>query len=602
MRISVTIAALRPACALVLTVILAAAAAARQGQQGLGGGLGPATKPVPQLPELDTPKPEPTSVPDSAHRDPPVPRAEAEDRIVPDAGQAAWRLWLARNFHLFEPPPLDVSDAHSGLPPHLLDPKLRARSRELYRPDVDARLSVLLRDPDDRVRGAAAVSLARAGLVDDAADADALFALLADEQRRVRDQALLAASLAEGSAAGYHLLRFAAASEELRPAPTESDRTRTRALAILFASLRGEPLLAQLVADLVCDRRLATQYRALVVQALGLAGNPAVAAQLAAIARDRGEPALVRAAAVAALGSLKDRSAAPVVVALLEERDHDAEVRAAAALAVGELVVAGDGDLVRALVRARDREGNATVARFLLLSLGRIGGPHAEIEIERALERTSADERVFAELAQGLIARSSGSPQKLAPLVDALRAVRVQDERCALLCALGLSALPQAVDLVAEETLKAGAPEVRRAGIVALQLLGKPTCLSVFQKLLLDDDAPEVRVQAARALARLDPAAASTLVHALGSSRQRATGERAALIMSLGFTRDPSVLEPLLDLLRERGHPSQEREAATLALGLVYDTRRAAPSARIGEARSFVRESSEIASLLALAE
>jgi hypothetical protein len=74
------------------------------------------------------------------------------------------------------------------------------------------------------------------------------------------------------------------------------------------------------------------------------------------------------------------------------------------------------------------------------------------------------------------------------------------------------------------------------------------------------------------------------------------------LIVSLGFTRDPAAIEPLLDLLRERGRPSQEREAATMALGLVYDAHRAAPAARLGEAHSFLRESSEIPALLALAE
>jgi HEAT repeat protein len=310
----------------------------------------------------------------------------------------------------------------------------------------------------------------------------------------------------------------------------------------------------------------------------------------------------VRAAAVAALGALGHRAAAPVIVALIEDRDHDSEVRASAALAVGQLVGAAETDLVRTLVRAHDREGNATVARFLLLSLGRIGGPHAEIEIERVMLRESAEERVFAELALGMVARSSGSVQKLAPLLEALRTVRIQDERCALLCALGLSGMQQAYEAIANETLRAGAPEVRRAGIVALEILGRPECLPLFQKLLLDDATPEVRVQAARALARLDPGSASTLIHALSSSRSRGTSERAALILCLGFTRDPSTIDPLLSLLREAGHASQEREAATAALGLVYDPHRAPPMARVGEAKSFLRESAEISALLALSE
>jgi HEAT repeat protein len=541
-------------------------------------------------------------MPDGARHEMIVIRAEAEERIVPEAGSSAWRLWLARNYHLFEPPALSPVEARSSVPAHLLDPVLRAKNRELYKPDVDARLSLLLRDPDDRVRGAAAISLARAGLVNGPADAESLFRLLGDDQRRVRDQALLAASLAEGSAASYHLLRFAAASEEPRASGSESEKTRLRVLSALFASMRGQAMLADLVGDLALDRKLATQHRALVLQAIGLAGNRAAAPLLVSIARDRAEASLVRAAAVTALGALEERSAAPAMIALLEDRDHDAEVRAAAALAVGSLVGPNDSELVRSLVRTRSRENNAAVARFLLLSLGRIGGIHAEVEVMDVFERKGAEERVFAELALGLLARSSGAPQKVAPLLEALRSVRIQDERCALLCALGLSAQAQAIDAVANEALHDAAPEVRRAAVVALELLGRPACLPVLQKILIDDDSPDVRVQAARALARLDPAAASSMIHALGGSRPRGTTERAALILCLGFTRDPSVLEPLLDLLREQGRPSQEREAATLALGLVYDERRAAPAARLGESRSFLRESSELPSLLSLAE
>jgi len=592
----------RPTIAVLMLTALAGSSAAAA-QQGGGDGIKPAGKPArPAPPEIEAPRPAPASPPASPGHDSGSTRLPPEERLVPDAGQNSWRMWLARNLHAFESPPLDMATAHPGLPPHLADPLLRAQKRDLYRPDVDARLSLLLRDPDDRVRGAAAVSLARAGLADEPGDAATLFAMLDDDQRRVRDQALLAASLVDGGAARYRLLRFVAASDELIYARTESERTRTRALATLFVSLRHERLLPQLVRDLVADRRLATPLRSLIVGALGLAGDPGAVPILVQIVRDREEPALVRAAAVGALGSLRDRAAAPVVVALLEDRDHDSEVRAAAALAAGELVAAANADLVRALVRAHDREGNATISRFLLLSLGRIGGAAAENEIERVLRRQSAEERVYAELALGLAARASRDPQRLAPLLEALRGARSQDERCALLCALGLSGLPQAFEPIAVETLRAGAPDVKRAGILALQILGSAAGLPLFQKLLIDDDAPEVRMQAARALARLDPGSASTLIHALGSSRSRGTGERAALILSLGFTRDPSALEPLLDLLRERGHPSREREAATLALGLIYDARPAPPTARVGEARSFLRESYEIPGLLALAE
>lgn len=516
---------------------------------------------------------------------------------------SAWRNWLARNLYRFEPAPIEATAAHPGLPPHLADLSLRAEKRELYRREVETALLPLLEDADDRVRGAAALSLARVGLDP---QSDRVLTLLSDGHRRVRDQSLLAASLADGSAARYHLLRIAAGERtELRAATGDSERERVRAIAaILLAARRDprDPSAARLLGEWVADRGVAWQYRALAVEALGLAGAPDAAERLIALARDRGEPAPIRSAAVAALGHLGVHATAPIVLQLLDERDHEADLHTAAALAVASLVDAGDADAVRALLKAQEREGNALTGRFLLLALGQVGGRLAENRIARALERASSEERIFAALALALAARRSGSLTTATPLFDLLRECHLVEERCALAVALGLTGQPRALEPLAELALRGPSPDVRRYAVVGLYLLAHAGGVSVLEHVLNDDDNLEVRMQAMQALARLDPTGSSALIHALNGPTASATMERAMLIESLGLTRDPGAIEPLLALLRSGKAVAAEREAATLALGLVYEARTAPPTARIGEGGNFQHESPEIPGLLSLAE
>jgi HEAT repeat protein len=580
-----------------------------QGKAEDGAGRSPLkSTPPPKLPELpDAPidLKQPKS-PQHAGDTPPSgnshPDSGSKSLGGTEPSQPVWRAWVARNLYRFEPAPVDAAAAHSGLPPHLLDLSLRAEKRDLYRAEVETVLTRLLEDGDDRVRGAAALSLARVGLEP---QSDKLLLLLRDDHRRVRDQALLAASLAEGSAARYHLLRFAAGdAEELQAVTNESERERVRSLAAILLAARREPSVARLLGDWVGDRTVAMQHRALAIEALGLSGSAEAADRLVALARERAEPGLIRAAAVTALGQLGLHATAPLVVQLLDERDHDTEVRAAAALAVANLVDPADTDAVRALLKAQEREGNAMISRFLLLSLGDIGGRVAELRISRAMERPSADERVFADLALGMAARKSGSLVTATPLFDALRDARIVDEKCALAVALGLTGQTRALEPLAELALRGASPDTRRYAVLGLYLLARPGCVSVLEHVLSEDDNPDVRLQATQALARLDPTGASALIHVLNGPRTPATSERAMLIESLGLTRDPGVLEPLLALLNNKGGKAValEREAATLALGLVYETRTAPPTARIGEGENFLHESPEVAALLSLAE
>lgn len=524
-----------------------------------------------------------------------------DDRLLPDSARSPWRTWFARNYARFEPAPLEGGAGRGPLPPHLLDPTLRDHRRALFHDDVANRLQLLLRDGDDRVRGAAALSLARCDFVDDPAVAARLFELQDDVQRRVRDQSLLAAGLADPGAARHRLLSIAHGDFTGLRLQNDVERTRVRALATLFLSLQAEPLLPALVADLAGDGRAPLQLRALVVLALGLSASDLATPLLTTLVAATDEAPLIRATAASALGLLGRVEAVPTLLALLVQRDVDTDVRAAAALALGACGRPGDDELARELARAADREGNALVGRFLLLAIGEVGGSAARLRLERALAHDSAEQRVFAELGLGLVARDGDGELEVDVLLDALRKTRSQDEQCALLCALGIAGHAAAFAGIAE-FVDHGAPEVRRAAIAALSLLRQPGGVALIEQRLLDDPTPEVRIHAARALARLDPTCASLLIRELGGGKTRSSQERAALILALGHTGDPVAIEPLLELLREPGQGAREREAATQALGLVYDQRRPPLAHRLAAERSFLHESTELASLLSLAE
>ncbi|MBM4015773.1 MAG: hypothetical protein FJ293_12525 [Planctomycetes bacterium] len=577
---------------------------------GFGGAAtaGAATQSAPSRPATAPPV---TDGPSVGRREVDGPlQSPLDDRLLHDTARSPWRTWFSRNFGRFEPPPLEGGAGRGALPPHLVDPTLRDHRRALYREDVATRLRLLLRDGDDRVRGAAALALARTDFLDDPGAVAALFALQGDEQKRVREQALLAVGLAAPGAARHRLLSAllalgpggsaGALARELH-AQNEVERARVRALGALFLALQGEPLLPAIVGDLARDPRAPLQLRALVVQALGLSGSDAAAPLLRDLLDDGEQPPLIRATAAAALGLLDRAEAVPDLLELLTRRDTDTDVRAAAALALGACGTPGDDALVRELARAAEREGNALVGRFLLLAIGEVGGATARIKLEYALEHESAEQRVFAELALGLVARQGDGELEVETLIGALRRSRSQDEQCALLCALGISGKAAAYPAVAER-INAAAPEVRRAALAALSLLRQPDAVALIEQRLIDDPSPDVRIHAARALARLDPTCASLLVRELGSSKTRSASERSALLIALGHTGDPLALEPLLDLLREPGRGSREREAATHALGLLYDARRPPLTTRLGAERSFLHESTELASLLTLAE
>lgn len=525
-----------------------------------------------------------------------------DDQLLPDAARSPWRTWFTRHYARYEAPPLQGGAGRGGLPPHLADQALRSERRDLFRSDVAARLALLLRDHDDRVRGAAAIALARGGFLgDDPAAVARMFLLQDDVQRRVREQSLLAAGLSGTSTARHRLLSIANSDFSGLHLQNDVERTRLRALAGLFLALDGEPALPKLVASLALDPRAPLQQRALVVQALGLSGSAGAQPILESLAKNEEEQALIRATAVAAMGLLGRAEPTPFLLELLTLKSSDTDVRAAAALAVGEVAPRGDDEVVRALVRAADHESNALVGRFLLLAIGEVGGSTARLRLERALQHESAEQRVFAELGLGLLARHGDREPAVEALLQELRRTRSQDEQCALLCSLGLAGVATVQEEVAS-WLAHDAPEVRRAALNGLALLGQPGSVALFEQRLLDDPAPEVRLHAARALGRLDPTCASLLIRELGGGVSRATQERAALLLALGSTGDPLAVEPLLDLLREPATNSSEREAATLALGLLYDPRRLPLASRLASGRSFLHESTELAPLLALAE
>lgn len=586
----------------VLAALVAASpiAVSQGGQGGNGKNVAPKVKTILKgggdtNPPDGTPKP-PIDVPNGAPQIPNGPGSDNERKVLQSI-PSLWLFWWDRNQDSLVRQPSLTTEAHPSLPPHLLDADWRQRRRDESRPSVLQMLESLLTHDNHQIRGAAAVAIGRCGVGD---SVEGLLNLLEDSNPQVRDRALLGAALATDSPVEYHTVRLAAGNPEALRALRHSDEDLMRAYAATFLALRTDTPILPFIEDLVTDRRVTQRIRALAIEALGMQGSAAAVATLVDLASSRHEPSLVRCAAVDALGRIGDRTAAPVVLRFLENRDPSPEVRVSAAQAIGHLAQASDRETVRLLERILNRDGNHLVRHFLLLSMGRIGGPSAQLVLENTLAKRRGEERCFAALGLGLLVRSQPSSSAMTSLLHHLHKTRAVDEQRAIAAALGISAHPVALEALDDTALRAATPTLRQTALQALKVHGHPDAIRTLEHSVKTEKDPSVLKQAALSLGQIDPVATNHLVRCLSDPERGTAIVRVPLLLALGHTGDPQALPILLDVLQTRGVSIREREAATWALGMVFDPDRRKVTSPIGFSTNFFRESSAISDLLAL--
>lgn len=213
-----------------------------------------------------------------------------------------------------------------------------------------------------------------------------------------------------------------------------------------------------------------------------------------------------RATAAFRLGDIGGEAAAPALIAAL--RDPDRDVRIAAARSLGRLrVPEGGAELVAAAAEGR---APGALVRWALLQVGAPLLP----ELRALLSSSSERERAAALQLIGLLGGPSDAREAEDRLRDSSSLVRVQAAR-ALGRVGGERNLPALLEALGDRI-----PAVRAAAAIALGYLRDPRALPGLIE-LAGSDRFEVAHEAARAVARIDPAVAAAEARRTGSDHLR---------------------------------------------------------------------------------
>ncbi|HVS17255.1 MAG TPA: HEAT repeat domain-containing protein [Planctomycetota bacterium] len=488
-----------------------------------------------------------------------------------DADSAWWLWWEYNKLEYLRPNTLSArayprtGDGGSDV----FDDQLDSLRRVL-----EPRLVAALGDSDANVRASAAIALGRTA---GATAVEPLLALLDDRSRTVRHRALLALG-ATGAQEAQSLLMHVAREGTLPSG--ESVTPLARPLAIVALGLGRRAGFDERV-DVEVARLLEKRPRA-ERERLGIAGlmyhtlAPCAALEEIAVrlADDAGEPQGVRSRALESLRS----ATAPGVLSDLQHALHGSrlESRRSAALALGDFA---HPLASAALLTAFETEAEPTARGFLLIAIGRQGGPEALDFLADTLRDGKHAMRPWAALGLGLLAHERDDAEVGDVLRKALARERNRDTQGAFWLALGLAGDVEALQLLSAGLAEAADPRQRMYAATALSLIGGAAVrAALLERLELEPSAMArvAIVQALGILGRQEDAPA--LYRAL---RRLNTPELRGLAASaLAFHGSSGALAALHELERSRTSGDVTRAAAYDGLGLMLGR---TPSFALGE-------------------
>ncbi len=336
-------------------------------------------------------------------------------------------------------------------------------------------LAPLIDDPDWGVREAAVTSL---GIIGDGSAAPLLVAAVTGADRLSDPNGASAVRAAAGEALG---------------------RLGAAAVPALLDALRGRHV----------------KLREIAIGALGAIGGPDAAGALADMVAD--DRSSVRQAAIAALARAGGPKAVPALTRAIAHKDPT--TRRSAAEALGGLREAAAVDGVKTAVADPDK----TVRDAAVAALAGIGTTEAASALVDGLGR--ADRSLQAAIESALTSFDWTPVGSAARVVHAALHGRFDEA-----ASHGASAVEPLVALLANRE-----PSMRRGALEALGRLADSRTAPAIGAALRDSDAA-VRHAAANALAALGPAAADTIVEALGdrATTARASAEQALAAVGAG--------------------------------------------------------------------
>ena len=297
---------------------------------------------------------------------------------------------------------------------------------------------------------------------------------------------------------------------------------------------------------------------------------------------DEKEDALVRCRALETLAHASDGVSLGILMRALA--GSELEARRSASVALGEF----EHSLVLPrLQTAFELEREVMTRGFLLIAIGRQGGPDACDFLQHALRKGPKALRPWSALALGVLARSTEKCSSEASI--ALRREYAREgnrhNASAFLLAMGIAGDESAVPVI-RKAMKAGSVDTRVFAAQALSMIGGREAQHVLYRRLKIEKAPKARVAMAESLGYLGFAGDNDLLFSVLMER-RDLDDMRALARAFGWLKGRDAVERLVGLSKGERVPKPVQATAIVSLGLALSRSPELVLAKLGRKTNF---------------
>lgn len=452
-------------------------------------------------------------------------------------------------------------------------------SEQLAQDERQKLLPVLLagiQSPDAVLRAACSISVGRLGGKE---SLSVLRVAAADSNLLVRRAALLGLGLSSAQEAVPLLLH------QLKDSKSLGDEERSLVLTALGVGRRSgmneriDSVIASLYADLGDNEKKELSYPRLAYEWIGSANPDYLLAS--EISRNEKENSISRARAVENLAGSTDPTLLSVLIHHLGSAKVD--LRRSAAMALGKFQ---SPMALASMQTAYEMEKDTLTRGFLAMAIGQQGGVEAKAFLLNVLKKENSNLRPWIVLSLGSMARKVHDPEIQKELLLAYREERNQENRGAVLLALGLSRAVEAYPLLKESLLESSSGITRSLAGFGLSLLGDEPSHELLKTAIPKDKCLPTRAMLAQALAFFgNPGDSALLITTV--TEMNAPAAQADAVKALAFHGSMDSVQELTRIFRDEKHSAFMRAAAADALGLVLSPFENYPLAKLYQQSNF---------------
>ena len=246
---------------------------------------------------------------------------------------------------------------------------------------------------------------------------------------------------------------------------------------------------------------------------------------------------------------------------------NDLQLRRSAALALGDL---GHPLILPRLETAAETESEPIARGFLCLSIGEQGTPAARDFLAMMLEDGPRQNRAWAVLGLGILARQSDDDVARRIIREGLEREANHDLHGAYVLASGIARDTAAVEDMRERLVESAHPHQRMFAALSLAMVEDAGSRQVLRQRLGEEPWPYARVAIAQALGYLgETEDAPAILETMAELRNPNLQSLAAV--AVGFHGSTEAVEGLIALLEDPDTLTLPRASAVDSLGLILD-------------------------------